>query len=380
MGVRQIIEGNFDGNYRFFQINTTKEISNPVYSECNIISSEIKKMKSSTRNKLLQTASAIGLSVICLGIVDLLLTLLGLPNIPEKYYPVFVGAGFMLYSLPSVVNRQKQVKNANYQSHGDVVLRIHQKPLWRLLKLRNKKQEYLYEVLLDGVTICGCCEDGIDFDINLEAGEHRLSFESELSTSVPDAFTFTAESKHSYLFKLDLSRVVVRGNPTDAPFSLQIRGIMDLTSEDDRTSAPLLMRFLGHIFDIVGCIILFSFFSFLGVLMDVFNDSESFTNLIADEGQILLPILSILSVFLYYYWCETSFNGKTLGKVIFRMRAIENDGFYMRPRVVFFRTLCRFIPCDQLSYLLGGTWHDNLSKTIVVKEHRSKKNNRHRVT
>ena len=76
--------------------------------------------------------------------------------------------------------------------------------------------------------------------------------------------------------------------------------------------------------------------------------------------------------FFYYFFFEVIFD-RTPGKLILRIIVIDaSNEKYSESRMIkliFIRTLCRFIPFDLISFLFsedGQLWHDTISGTKVV--------------
>ena len=80
----------------------------------------------------------------------------------------------------------------------------------------------------------------------------------------------------------------------------------------------------------------------------------------------------------YYFVFEAYANGKTIGKMLLGTRVVDLDGNKPSKKSIAIRTLCRFIPFDNISFLFGGNWNDNhqvsgnwhdaFSQTYVVKD------------
>jgi uncharacterized RDD family membrane protein YckC len=78
-----------------------------------------------------------------------------------------------------------------------------------------------------------------------------------------------------------------------------------------------------------------------------------------------------LILFLYYFLTEVYFS-RTLAKLITRTVVVKKDGAKPTVKMIFIRTLSRFIVFEGLSYLgsVSRGWHDSLSGTYVVKKKR----------
>ncbi len=78
-------------------------------------------------------------------------------------------------------------------------------------------------------------------------------------------------------------------------------------------------------------------------------------------------IVGIFNYLLYYTLCEKLFKGYTLGKLISGTRAIRQDGGELTFKDAFLRSLCRLVPFEVFSGFNELTWHDQWTKTMVVK-------------
>jgi uncharacterized RDD family membrane protein YckC len=85
--------------------------------------------------------------------------------------------------------------------------------------------------------------------------------------------------------------------------------------------------------------------------------------LISLTGEIALFSLVVGGV-------EAVTGGKTLGKVLTKTRAINDDGSRISPKTAFLRCLSRFVPFEAFSAL--GTpsypWHDRWTHSMVIDE------------
>lgn len=121
-------------------------------------------------------------------------------------------------------------------------------------------------------------------------------------------------------------------------------------------------RLLGHIIDV-------AFIMFVTIMILKFVAIAESTTISNFEINLAYYTFS----FLYFFGTETTSNGKTIGKKLLRMSVTNNKGENPSTSTIGLRTLCRFIPFDMLSFLLGGNWHDNISGTYVVSDNELKK-------
>lgn len=81
----------------------------------------------------------------------------------------------------------------------------------------------------------------------------------------------------------------------------------------------------------------------------------------------VLYLLLVLNYLFYYILFEKLFNGYTLGKLITGTRTIRDDGNPLTMKDVLLRTLIRLVPFEVLSGFKIRPWHDEWSKTMVIK-------------
>ena len=139
--------------------------------------------------------------------------------------------------------------------------------------------------------------------------------------------------------------------------------LVDFTN--DAIPADKGLRFANFIIDII----LFYAISFIiGILMAVVAPS-----LIVNENggaSILLNVIIFIVYVLYFTVFEGLTNGKTLGKLITKTRAVKEDGSPITFADAFKRSLSRLVPFEPLSAFGDRLWHDKWTKTIVIKENR----------
>jgi len=92
---------------------------------------------------------------------------------------------------------------------------------------------------------------------------------------------------------------------------------------------------------------------------------------LGDEAMQEIPgsqelLLSCMVTLCYYLFFESLW-ACTPGKLIMGTRVVSDSGQKPSFGQVLLRTLCRFIPFDQISFFSSRGWHDSLSKTHVVR-------------
>ena len=139
------------------------------------------------------------------------------------------------------------------------------------------------------------------------------------------------------------------GTPTDGSVVQSISGSQLVLP------APILRRLSNHVIDLVVSYIMLMAFILLSTYLKA-------------------PALAVLGYIIYlvgyYFICEAIW-GKTLGKLITKTKVVDRDGRKPSPLRIFGRSCARWIPFNELSFLVGSFpvgWHDSLSKTFVVSD------------
>lgn len=137
----------------------------------------------------------------------------------------------------------------------------------------------------------------------------------------------------------------------------------------ERASAGL--RFANYIIDSIGFyilyIILVFIIAFVTAILSNANNRYENAALIASDG--MLFFIFFASVILYYTILEAT-SGRTLGKLITGTKVIMNNGSKPSWQTAFLRTLSRFVPFEAFSAFGGYPWHDQWTRTEVVKVRR----------
>ena len=121
------------------------------------------------------------------------------------------------------------------------------------------------------------------------------------------------------------------------------------------------VRLVNYLIDLFCIMILFVINAiFFDLILDIVPDDDS-------------PWVGLYSAFIYisYYTFLEYVNGKTVGKLITKTHVIKNDGTKPEFMKLVFRSVCRIIPFDNISFLFSGNGlHDSWSKTKVVYDMR----------
>jgi len=125
-------------------------------------------------------------------------------------------------------------------------------------------------------------------------------------------------------------------------------------------------RFMNYLIDVfIFYLVLFVLGAVAGLFLgDAFAEGETLFGM-----PLLLQylVIYILLVGLYTF-LETATNGRTIGKMVTKTRAIREDGSNVNFNDALKRSLIRCIPFEQLSAFNGRPWHDRWSNTKVIRE------------
>jgi hypothetical protein len=79
----------------------------------------------------------------------------------------------------------------------------------------------------------------------------------------------------------------------------------------------------------------------------------------------------IFTFLMYYTFFEWFLNGKTIGKLITKTRAIKDNGEFLTLKEAFARSVIRLIPIEPFVCLITDYaygWHDRWTNTIVIPD------------
>lgn len=122
-------------------------------------------------------------------------------------------------------------------------------------------------------------------------------------------------------------------------------------------------RFLNYIIDFV-CFLVF-LFAFGIVCAFVFPD---FLYELTSVGSFMDRIITLLLYGLFMGTIEAITKGRSLGKLITKTKAVNEDGTNISTSTAFTRGLSRAVPFNSLSALGNPPhpWHDKWTKTYVI--------------
>jgi uncharacterized RDD family membrane protein YckC len=116
------------------------------------------------------------------------------------------------------------------------------------------------------------------------------------------------------------------------------------------------IRFANHLIDNIGIALLLMLHAFV---------LDGMLHLVPENGSPFLGLYFLLLYFGYHFIFEYYF-GKTPGKFITNTMVVDIDNNKPSVKRLLMRNLCRLIPFDAFSFLLGDGWHDSISSTKVI--------------
>jgi uncharacterized RDD family membrane protein YckC len=108
---------------------------------------------------------------------------------------------------------------------------------------------------------------------------------------------------------------------------------------------------------LIDLLVIYFFTIFLNQIIEIIFDSSKIFN----------GIILIFVYFNYYIYLENKFQ-QTLGKYYTKTKVVKINGEKPTLKSIVFRTFCRIIPWDIISFILSDKgFHDLTSKTLVIK-------------
>lgn len=128
--------------------------------------------------------------------------------------------------------------------------------------------------------------------------------------------------------------------------------------------APVNKRIGNYAIDVLAIVVIEMV---TGVFLIVFYGMDSpIYSLLFNDSIGKLIFIFLLNVL--YYTLFEAITGKTIGKYLTKTKVVTLTGGKPGWAGILLRSVCRFIPLDQISFILNSDsgWHDSLSKTMVV--------------
>lgn len=125
------------------------------------------------------------------------------------------------------------------------------------------------------------------------------------------------------------------------------------------------LRFANYLIDTFVCLILYFIAIFiLIVACETIYGPDSSDSI----DELWLNVFGILVIVVYYIVMEGAF-GQTVGKLLTGTKVVDAQGNRAKLGAVTIRSLMRMVPLEPFSFLGNSPlgWHDDVSKTLVVK-------------
>lgn len=141
--------------------------------------------------------------------------------------------------------------------------------------------------------------------------------------------------------------------------NIQVEIKNQLNEDLDSRKVSSYVRFINMLIDTICYLILWFIILFILILIN------QPTN---DDIIVGLSYLSFFLAFLSYYILMEFMFQKTVGKFIMKCSVVTLDGKKPTIGTIVGRTLCRFIPFDNFTFLfMKNGIHDHFSNTIVIR-------------
>lgn len=142
-----------------------------------------------------------------------------------------------------------------------------------------------------------------------------------------------------------------------------------LSMEGNHLRASTGKRLANYLIDMV---VFYMFAFIIGLLLAIVSPSS--TNFLTDDSAgfgLLEKLLSLIFYAVYMSVIEAVFNGKSLGKLITKTRAVNLDGSEISASTAFARGFSRAVPFCVFSAFGNhcDPWHDRWTDTMVIEEH-----------
>lgn len=124
-------------------------------------------------------------------------------------------------------------------------------------------------------------------------------------------------------------------------------------------------RFVNYLIDGAS---FYLFIIVVGIVIVLITGNPTIIEDLENTVPLLDRLISLILFAIYMGLVEGLGNGKSLGKLITRTRAVNEDGSRISFSTAFLRGLCRAVPFEPLSAFGGHPWHDQWTKTRVAKD------------
>jgi uncharacterized RDD family membrane protein YckC len=132
--------------------------------------------------------------------------------------------------------------------------------------------------------------------------------------------------------------------------------------------ASTAQRFANHLIDSVVFYLIVAVIAFFFTIILIAVGVPSQKVLETMANRLLMTIASYLVALVYYTLSEGLIRGKTIGKLLTKTVAVNEDLTPISFSTAFKRSLVRFIPFEGLAMFSGRPLHDSMTKTHVLKK------------
>lgn len=130
-------------------------------------------------------------------------------------------------------------------------------------------------------------------------------------------------------------------------------------------------RFLNYVIDHLGYWCVDYCFTAAPGFFPALGGYSAFLSASLLVNVLLVILFGLTKYLLYYYLMEGITTGRSLGKLVTGTVAVKNDLSPITWKDAMMRTLVRLIPLEPFSGLGGYPWHDQYSKTRVIKKNQA---------
>ncbi|WP_404985004.1 RDD family protein [Chryseobacterium sp. M5] len=134
--------------------------------------------------------------------------------------------------------------------------------------------------------------------------------------------------------------------------------------EDNKASQGL--RFANYIIDLIALVIINFFLSLISIILYNITLNSFFYYFYNNSSFLWDYMMGIIVATIYYFLWENFSNGRTLGKLITNTKVLSIDGTKPSTTQILYRSLCRAVPFNALSFLGYNGWHDSWTETRVI--------------
>lgn len=134
--------------------------------------------------------------------------------------------------------------------------------------------------------------------------------------------------------------------------------------EDNKASKGI--RLANYIIDIIALMIINFFLSLISILLYNITSNSFFFYFYNNNSFLWEYMMGTFIASMYYFVWEHFSGGKTLGKLITNTKAVSIDGTSPTTTQILYRSLCRAVPFNALSFFGQNGWHDSWTETRVI--------------